>query len=119
MLAGITAVASTIASQAAAQGETPRIVGRWTGKTPYDGLLTVVFFPAPSHQIDYEFSGGSKQHASGSYALRGEGELEFTARGRAVAEKWTYSLDDDGHLHLKMKADKDDSPEYTLSRVGR
>jgi hypothetical protein len=101
------------------QSQTPRIVGRWTGKTQEDGILTLVVFPAPGRELSYEFSGGKHEHGTGTFTLRGANELDFTPKGAAEAEKWIYSFDEDGHLHLKMEEDKpEDEEEYILTRVG-
>ncbi len=100
------------------QVRAPRIVGRWSGKTQEDGILTLTVFPAPGRELQYEFSGGSKEHDSGTFTLRGANELNFTSKGKTAPEKWTYSFDDEGRLHLKMEEDRpEDEEEYILSRV--
>jgi hypothetical protein len=102
------------------QTDVPRVVGRWSGKTEDDGILTLVVFPAPGRQLVYEFSGGSKEHADGTFTLRGANELDFTPKGEKEAEKWTYSFDENGKLHLKMEEEKpEDEEEYVLSRAGQ
>jgi hypothetical protein len=102
------------------QTDVPRVVGRWSGKTEEDGILTLVVFPAPGRQLTYEFSGGAKEHATGTFTLRGANELDFTAKGEKEAEKWTYSFDENGKLHLKMEEEKpEDEEEYILSRAGQ
>jgi hypothetical protein len=102
------------------QTQTPRIVGRWTGKTQEDGTLTLVIYPAPGRQLSYEFSGGKHEQGTGTFTLRGANELNFTPKSATEAEKWTYSFDEEGHLHLKMEEDKpEDEEEYILSRAGQ
>jgi len=102
------------------QTQTPRIVGQWTGKTQEDGILTLVVYPAPGRELTYEFGGGKHEHGAGTFTLRGANELNFTPNGAKEAEKWTYSFDEDGHLHLKMEEDKpEDEEEYILSRAGQ
>jgi hypothetical protein len=102
------------------QTQTPRIVGQWTGKTQEDGILTLVVYPAPGRELTYEFSGGKQEHGAGTFTLRGANELNFTPKGAKEVEKWTYTFDEDGHLHLKMEEDKpEDEEEYVLSRAGQ
>ena len=102
------------------QTQVPRIVGRWSGKTQEDGILTLIVYPAPGRELTYEFSGGAKEHGEGTFTLRGANELNFTPKGAAEAEKWTYSFDEEGHLHLKMEEDKpEDEEEYILARAGQ
>jgi hypothetical protein len=102
------------------QTQTPRIVGRWSGKSQDDGILTLIVYPAPGRELTYEFSDGKKEHGAGTFTLRGANELNFTPKGATEAEKWTYSFDEDGHLHLKMEEDKpEDEEEYILSRAGQ
>ncbi|HKD37731.1 MAG TPA: hypothetical protein VKB78_13055 [Pirellulales bacterium] len=102
------------------QSNVPRIIGRWTGKTEEDGILTLVVFPAPGRELTYEFSGGQKEHGEGTFTLRGANELNFTPKGEKEPEKWTYSFDEQGRLHLKMEEDKpEDEEEYILSRAGQ
>jgi hypothetical protein len=102
------------------QTQTPRIVGRWTGKTQEDGTLTLVVYPAPGRDLTYLFSGGKHEHGEGTFTLRGANELSFTPKGETEAEKWIYSFDENGHLHLKMEEDKpEDEEEYILTRVGQ
>jgi hypothetical protein len=103
---------------ATVQTQTPRIVGRWSGKTAEDGILTVVVYPAPGKQLVYEFSGGAKEHATGTFTLRGANELNFTPEHATEAEKWTYTFDEQGKLHLTMEEDNpQDQEEYILSRA--
>jgi hypothetical protein len=98
----------------------PRIIGRWSGKTEEDGILTIIVYPAPGRELSYEFSGGQKEHGEGTFTLRGANELHFTPKGAKEPEKWTYSFDEDGRLHLKMEEDKpEDEEEYILSRAGQ
>ncbi len=102
------------------QTNVPRIVGRWSGKTEEDGALTVIIYPAPGREVTYEFSGGQKEHAEGTFTLRGANELSFTPKRAKEPKKWTYSFDELGRLHLKMEKDKPkDEEEYILKRAGQ
>ncbi len=105
------------------QSDTPRIVGQWSGKTESDGLLTLTVFPAPSRQLNYQFSEGKHEHGSGTFRLQGANHLLFTpdhARTADDVEKWLYTFDEFGRLHLEMEEDNpSDRETYILSRLGQ
>jgi hypothetical protein len=112
----ISMVTAPLPAQAPAQ--VPRIVGEWSGKTKEDGVLTLVVRPAPGRELSYQFSGGAQEHASGTFTLRGANDLEFTPTGESEAEKWQYSFDEQGQLHLIMEEDNPDDRElYILTRT--
>lgn len=119
--------AAALVADARAQGPyptvqtyVPRIVGRWSGKTEEDGTLTLIIYPAPGRELTYEFSGGQKEHAEGTFTLRGANELNFMPKRAKEPERWTYSFDEQGRLHLKMEEDKpEDEEEYILKRAGQ
>ncbi len=114
---GIVAVCT---SRAVAQTppQVPRIIGEWSGKSKEDGVLSLVIKPAPGREVAYQFSGGTQEHASGTFTLRGANELDFTPSGESEAEKWTYSFDEQGQLHLEMEEDNPNDREvYTLARI--
>ena len=119
--------AAALVADARAQGpyptvqtSVPRIVGRWSGKTEEDGTLTLIIYPAPGRELSYEFSGGQKEHAEGTFTLRGANELSFTPKRAKEPVKWTYSFDELGRLHLKIEKEKPkDEEEYILKRAGQ
>ncbi len=113
----------SVVAQEPGQGDTPRIVGQWSGKTESDGLLTLTVFPAPGRQLSYQFSEGKHEHGSGTFRLQGANRLLFTpdsARTKEDVETWLYSFDEFGRLHLEMEEDNpSDRETYILSRLGQ
>jgi hypothetical protein len=110
--------------QAAAQapapepGHGPTIFGHWRGTSEEDGTLDVSI--GSNRQLSYQFSGGTQEHAAGTYRLRGANQILFTPTGGAEKdeETWVYTFDDFGRLKLGMEEDKaEDQETYLLNKV--
>jgi hypothetical protein len=120
LIAAATLSISAIRAGAQEPGSLPtdgeRIVGRWTGQTQGDGVLSVTL--TADGRLGFQFTGGEKDHGYGTYQLQSPDRLFYTPHGETEAEQWTYGFDSAGRLKLKMEEDNPkDVEEYTLSRV--
>jgi hypothetical protein len=112
--------ARPVAAQAPAP-EPPQqrsVFGHWRGTSESDGTLDVMI--GSNRQLTYEFSGGSKEHATGTYRLKGANQILFTPAGglEKDEETWTYTFDDFGRLKLEMEEDKpEDQETYVLNHI--
>ena len=87
--------------------------------TEDDGTLDVAI--NSNRQLSYQFSGGKKEHATGTFRLRGANQLLFTPTGgeEKDEETWVYTFDDFGRLKLEMEEDKARRPGNVHAQPSR
>ncbi len=110
--------ARPVAAQAPEPGQQRTVLGHWRGTTESDGTLDLSI--GPNRQLTYQFSGGSKEHATGTFRLKGANQILFTPTGglEKDEETWTYTFDEFGRLKLEMEEDKpEDQETYVLNHI--